>query len=522
MAGREGPYRRDYNSTNYTHPNEDNLWNLHKSMEYNGGGKPVIRTQGYGPSQTSAFGEPIAISPTAIVQLDAIYGIDDDLQYQTYNALGGSTTTENSQYIVSAGATTYSYGVLRTRRFLRYRPGQGAMCRFSVRFTEGVANTSQRAGFFNQEQAFQIGYNGAEFGILHFYGGKTHIECLTITTAPNSTQTATITLNGVAYTVTLQNESAQLTAARIARTGSFTGWTVEAYDNEVIFLYSGALAPLSGAFTFTSTGNATGTMTTKQEGVAGIENWIPQSEWNGDLSSSGVTLDPTKFNVYQINFRWLGAGEIRFSMENPLTGDFMVLHHIHWTNRNTTLHIENPSFKLGFVAYNLGGGPVTVYGGSLLMANEGEIAVNNYPRASYISRSNLAGGTIHHIATILNPITNKGKINTREIILDELGIAFQGNDPLTIIGYIDATLATGTHQFNSNIDTVTKASLVTGTYTLGTNQPIVAFTLPINGSGQFNLSSYRLVLSPGATFSIAVVSGQSISQLSASLIGQAD
>ena len=510
------------NSTGYDHSNEPNLVNLHKAMEYNGGGKPVVRTQGFGPSQVSAFGEPIAVTPTPIVQLDAIYGIDDDLQYQTYSALGGSTTAENSQYVVSASDTLYSYGVLRTRRFLRYRPGQGAMCRFACRFTEGKANTQQRAGFFNQESGFQIGYNGTEFGILHNYGGRTHIEHLTITTAPTAAQTATITLNGVAHTVSLVSESAVLTAARIKRTGVFPGWTVEAYDNKVVFLYEGTLAPLAGAFTFTSTGNAVGTMTTQQEGVTSTLDWTPQSEWNGDLASSGITLDPTKFNVFQINFRWLGAGEIRFSMENPETGDFMTLHHIHWTNRNTILHVENPSFKLGFVAYNLGGGAVTIYGGSLLMANEGVITPTTYPRASYIIRSGLAGNTIHHIATLLNPITQNGRINTREVILDELGIAFQGNDPLTVIGYIDATLATGTHQFNSNVDTVTKASLVTGTYTLGVNQPIVAFTLPINGSGQFDLAPYRLVLSPGATFSIAVTSGQSISQLSASLIGQAD
>ena len=509
------------NSTGYEHSNEPNLVNLHKAMEYDGGGKPVVRTQGFGPSQTSAFGEPVSVSPQPIVQLDAIYGIDDNLSYQTFSALGGTVTAQDSQYIVSSSSTQYSYGVLRTRRFLRYRPGQGAMCRFAVRFTEGIANTEQRAGFFNQQSAFQVGYNGTEFGILHSYGARPHIEYLDITTAPTAAQTATITLNGVDHTVSLESESAVLAAARIARTGVFPGWTVEAYDNRVVFLGE-AVGPKAGAFTFASTGNAVATLTTAEEGVFATDNWIPQSEWNGDYASAGFTLDPTKFNVFQINFRWLGAGEIRFSMENPLTGDFLTLHHIHQTNRNTTFHVENPSFKLGYVAYNLGGGAVSVYGGSMMMSNEGKTSINTYPRASYMARSSLSSNTIHHLATVLNPITYKGKINTREVILDELGIAFQGNDPLTVIGYFDATLATGTHQYNSNVDTVVKASLVEGTYTFGVNQPIIAFVLPINGSGQLDLAPYRLVLSPGATFSIAVQSGQNIAQISASLIGQAD
>lgn len=513
--------RNENNSTNYDHPKESNLWDLHKALEYNGAGKPVVRTQGYGPTQVSAFGEPYAIPINPVIQLDAIYGATDPLQFQSYTALGGTITTANSQFIVASSSTQFSYGVLRSRRFLRYRPGQGAMARFAVRFTQGIANTSQRAGLFNQEGAFQIGYDGAEFGILHSYGGKAHIEQLTITTAPNATQTATITLNGVTKTVTLQNESALLTAARIARE-TFPGWTVEAYDNTVVFLHEGPIGPLNGAFTFSSTGNAIGTMSVLQAGVVGTQDWIPQNEWNGDLYSANFTLDPTKFNVFQISFRWLGAGEVRFAMENPLTGDFVTLHHIHWTNRNTTLHVDNPSFKIGYVAYNLGGGAVTVYGGSMMGAIEGNIFFNTYPKASYLTKSSLANNTLHHIATIYNPIIYNGKINSREIILENLSIAYQGNDPLNVIVYIDAPLATGTHQYNSNVNTLSKASTVTGTINPATNQPILSFTIPINGSGNFNLTPYRVVLGPGTSATVAVISGQAIAQVSASLIGSPD
>ena len=35
---------RNRNSTNYVHPDEPNLLNLHKALEYNGEGKPVLRT----------------------------------------------------------------------------------------------------------------------------------------------------------------------------------------------------------------------------------------------------------------------------------------------------------------------------------------------------------------------------------------------------------------------------------------------------------------------------------------------
>ena len=53
---------------------------------------------------------------------------------------------------------------------------------------------------------------------------------------------------------------------------------------------------------------------------------------------SGATLDPTKLNVFQINFRWLGAGQIRFSIENPLNGDMIVFHEIRYANNYDDVH----------------------------------------------------------------------------------------------------------------------------------------------------------------------------------------
>lgn len=35
--------RNENNSTGYKHPNESNLWELHKAMEYNSGGQPALR-----------------------------------------------------------------------------------------------------------------------------------------------------------------------------------------------------------------------------------------------------------------------------------------------------------------------------------------------------------------------------------------------------------------------------------------------------------------------------------------------
>lgn len=83
MVDRSGPYRRDSNSTDYVHPNEENLFNLHKAMEYNSDGKPIIRTSIGGESVTitgnvsipgsieisNDIGNPI---PTTVIQPVAV------------------------------------------------------------------------------------------------------------------------------------------------------------------------------------------------------------------------------------------------------------------------------------------------------------------------------------------------------------------------------------------------------------------------------------------------------------------
>lgn len=515
--------RKANNTTNYEHPNELNLWELHRAMDYDANGQPVIRTLANNSAKnagTSAFGEPYAIQITPVVQLDAIYGINP-LEFETFANNGGSYAAEESTIRVSSSDTTYSTAVVRSKHFLKYRPGQGALGRFAARFQEGIAGTQQRAGFLSFEEGFQIGYNGTEFGILHQYNRRLHIEELIINTAASSSQTVTVVLNGEVYNIPIVAGTLSETAARIAVAINQPQWQIEQYGSNIHFVYLNLGEALTGEFSISSTGNVTGTMFTQQESAIGIENWIPQSEWNGDpcngTGNSRIVLDPTKFNVFQINFRWLGAGEIRFSMENPETGDFMTLHHIHWTNRNTQLHSRDPSFAMGFQVFSLvPNATVTMYGGSILGAIEGVRENTKLSHSATATKSGLGSNTLHHLGTLRNPIVHAGKMNLSEIVLDTMSVAFQGNDPLEVLGFYDATLATGTQAYEDYPSVRAQASLVTGTV-LENKVPTTAFILPINGSGILDLSQYNIRISPNSTFTIAVRSSQSVSQIAASI-----
>ena len=469
-----------------------------------------------GAAARSAFGEMLSVPVTPIIQLDPIYGLQDD-QYQTFTGGGGTaTTTTDSLFQVSSTSTLGSYGVIRSRRFLRYRAGQGAMCRITAAFN-GNSGSSLRAGLFNQETALQVGVHNGRFGILHSYGGKAEIRILEITAASTG-GTATITVNGTGHNVALVNgETAIQTAARIARTLSITGWIIEHKSQYVVFL-SESTGSIDGTFSYSSTGTSTGTFTRTQTGVTRTDDWIYQEDFNLDKLNgrgpSGMLIDVTKLNVFQINFRWLGAGESRFAIEDPSTGDMFFFHHIHWSNSNTVPWTHNPNFKIGYVAFNIGGAEAaTVTGASMMGANEGVIAKNDYGRSATVQKSSLASGTIHHLLSLRNPITENSKINTREIILADVSVAHQGNDPLELFIFLNADLDTGTQIYYQRPESVTVVSTETGTLLLTSHTPVASFVTGINGQQQFDLEPYRITVPAGDTISIGCRSGQSIAQV---------
>lgn len=506
------------NTTNYWHPQETNLLNLHKSMEYDGSGQPAIRIlSGYEAASRTAFGEPISVPLWPIIQLDALYGFDPR-EFEIFTANGGNVDQDTAKVLFRAhtGTAAGGYGVIRSNRVIRYRPGQGVLARFTAQYDNPQTGVTLRAGLFAQEQSLSIGYDGTQFGILRQNGGKAEIVKLTIDS--NTAGDATVTLNGVTTTITLSTTNTATSAKEISAT-AFPGWITEQCDNRVFFL-STTLGPKTPG-TYSVGGTATGTIAAVQTGVENVNNWTYQSDFNVDkldgTGVSGVVLDPSKLNIYQIQFRWLGAGEIRFSLENPINGDMIFFHHIHYSNRHTTVHLDNPSFKIGYIAANLSANTITdahAGGASMMAAQEGLQVDNAFPTATNVSKSNLASNTVHGLITLKNSLIYQDKINLRKVKMKRLSVAFQGNDPVILYILLNGVKSVG-HTFNS-IGTYSciQKDTSAGSYTITNEIPLAEFVLPINGSGTFDLDSLELSIPPGDNLNIAISSTQNISSLS--------
>lgn len=471
-------------------------------------------------SGTTAFGEPLSVPLTPVVQLDGIYGYDDR-RFFKYEANGGVAAVDGLMR-ASTNAAANAIASLYSRRTVRYRPGQGAMCRFTAKFSAPANDHVQLAGFLSPENGLMIGYNGMQFGVLRRTRGRLPIHRFTITTAPTGTETVTVTLNGVAYTVSVSGTvQAAVTTLGNATYGT---WRVE-YTNSTITFVGPEAKATPGTFSLTTQigGTLTATSVTLQAGAAPTDVWTYQPDWNVDpLTGAGrsqIILNPQTLNVYQISFRWLGAGEIRYGIENSETGDMMFFHHEHYSNRYTETHLHNPSVHVGYFVQssNNATANISVSGASVMGSIEGVISPTQLPASVSVSRSDSMGsGSVYHVLSIHNRREFRGLPNEREVILKTLsaGATTAASAPAKISLYLMPAY-TANLAYYPVVDTNTTAVLMSNTHTTintaaSPTPPFFECFVASGAPQTIDISDLRVALWPGAHVAATISSSGTV------------
>lgn len=458
------------------------------------------------------YGEPYAIPLTPVVQLDGRYGINTS-DVQTYTAGAGNVTTSNSCYQVSSTSTVGSYGLLRSKRFDTFKSGQSFAARWFGKFDTPQALTSQRMGLNNQENAYWFGYNNTTFGFLHTYGGRAPIYRITVASYSGA-QNVTVTLNSVSYVIAI---SAGLTTGQVAQQisqSAFGGlWLANQRDNTVELLYT-AVGSLGGTFSISGSGTFSGTITQVQAGASATNDWF----YAGTDFTLPVWFDPQDFNQYQIKYSWRG---VNFFILNPSTGQFDIVYQ-HIQASSATLETINPAYKIGILALNQGGStPVTVRAASLMMGLEGITNRNNYTAGATQTATSLSQNVLYQLISIQNPYTFNGTVNTKELLLQDLTVATQCNDPSQIYVFVEniVSLASGVDDFKSQGQLPVTVSKINGTITQDQYNPVATFVVGNTGSvTQFDLNSYRVVVPPGSQATIAILSTAAIQKAASAIV----
>lgn len=110
----------------------------------------------------SIFGDVIVGTKKPSLSYQYNYGYRDR-DFTVVEANGGAVSSSNSQIYLNTGTNAAGSCSAESRGYLRYIPGHEAYVLFTVVFTTGVPDSYQRAGMFDDDDGFFVGYNGEDF-----------------------------------------------------------------------------------------------------------------------------------------------------------------------------------------------------------------------------------------------------------------------------------------------------------------------------------------------------------------------
>lgn len=309
----------------------------------------------------STFGDIRVVSVKPIAQGDFVYGLNSRV-FTTSSFAGGTITHVSGTAELDSGTDPAGSATVQLRRHLKYRPGQGSSMMATAVFGTPNAGSAQFVGAGTAECGYFIGYFGTSFGILHSETGAREVRRYTVTTGA-ATEAVTVTLDGssIVVPVTGNNDTSrtayQLSIADYSQLGR-GGWLADAIGSDVYFISARSNSIYTGSYSVAG-GVINGTFSRLVGGEAQTNTFISQSSFNVDKldgnGHTGMVLDPTKGNVFEIQFQYLGFGNADFSIEDPESGKITEFHRIKNTNNRTTPVLKNPSVSVLATSANIGG-----------------------------------------------------------------------------------------------------------------------------------------------------------------------
>jgi hypothetical protein len=260
--------------------------------------------------------------------------------------------------------------------------------------------------------------------------------------------------------------------------------------------------------------------------LAGVDAWVTQANWNGDKcngsGASGLTLDHTKGNVWQIKYPYLGHGNIRVYVLDPTTSLWILAHTIRYANASALPQLTNPMLSFRAEAVNTGNTSnlisyVTCAAAFIDGVREylGPAFGWDSGKSSITAETNLL--SIRN-ATTVNGVPNRGLIRLRQI-----SYSSDANSGYATIRIRRGATVGGTPSFAAVSGTIagggatlTNAQSTASVDTAGTTATggtvqwnAVCFN---DSAGVIDLTPFNIFISPGETITISGAATNSSTQ----------
>ena len=297
-------------------------------------------------------------------------------------------------------------------------------------------------------------------------------------------------------------------------TARFTGVWVTSAANSVQIV--GAGSSVDGYF-FGYNGTAFGVLLKN----GGSSNWIAQTVWNGDKcdgsGKSGFTWNKTNGNVMMVKYPFLGYGDIKFYVQNPTTGGWILVHTIQYANSSPSVQVSNPN--LSFFANITNGGnttALTMYVGSVGIFLSGTRTFVGSPKWAY--DNNKSGVTAEtNIFTLQNCASYNGVTNQSLMRITHVSFSTTANNALGILRIRLGATVGGAPSFapisGTGTTTITNGNSVASVDTAGTTATdgtlMFTGTTGPNGAVDIDLTPFDIFLVPGEKMTFSVFSSAS-------------
>ena len=424
--------------------------------------------------QVTAYNELITAQLTPVVQISAQY--NQPVGIVDFSIGGGTTTLIGGEYVVSTDTGANDFAVTSSLDQVISRPAQGSCSRFTARFSAPQPNSRMTAGVASTGDAIEFGYLNTEFGVFYNHSGLNGIQELEVTTPASGSESATITINDLPFTVPLTAGTVEENATEIAASlTSQTPFFIFSQNEGTVVIKGLFSSAQVGVFSFSSS-TAIASYTQIEIGNPVVSEFTSQSNWSKDTKAD---LDPSKINYYTV--RWNGDAEY-FIQDSESKADILV-HKTNLLNAKTTPIFSINSFRIGWSAFNTGNTtPITVNGSQGAAFNEG-VRFLSVPTNSTINSDVIGVGTIlTNILTIRGRDVFGNKNNLGLILAFSVSAACTGNNKNAIVEIIkNADLTTGAlqpnYKYHNKSNSIAEVSTVASTVT-GGQQLLVELLAP--------------------------------------------
>jgi hypothetical protein len=169
------PVDRYQTLTNYRHPADSNLLDVHRAMDYSAAGEPVLRVNNVGgvsyndagniSASIDAFGRMRVSNPYTLFDGNLRYR-DDPLKWDQVDTGSASSThlpNESSILMSTTGAGT---STRQTKQVFSYQPGKSLLSMLTFVMNTPTAGVIQRAGYYGAQNGVYFEVDGTDINLV--------------------------------------------------------------------------------------------------------------------------------------------------------------------------------------------------------------------------------------------------------------------------------------------------------------------------------------------------------------------